>query len=36
MAQKEGKTLYLPLWVTEILTLEAEKYGGPGVPIISL
>ena len=31
MAQKEGKTLYLPLWVTEILTTEAERYGGPGV-----
>jgi len=31
MAQKEGKTLYLPLWVTEILTTEAERYGGPGI-----
>lgn len=31
MAKKDQKTLYLPLWVIEILTKESERYGGPGV-----
>ena len=29
--KKTGRNFYIPDWVNEVLDLESERYGGPGV-----